>query len=422
MIVRRLVLASGRWFRRLMARRSRFPRFVNASIDWVAENPMSPLGRLAVRSYGNYQASDIPAALSAPGDQSEGGAEVLIGPTNYAGQGFLWARAVEAFSRESLAAAISARNLAVEEPAGFSFPADREVPVAVYHRSREWQAAQFAAARTFTHVLYEAERPMFGRLFGRDVAKEIAALDGLSIAMMCHGTDIRLPSRHQDLTPWSPFRDPGLYLDKLERDAARNRELLDSLARPVFVSTPDLLLDVPYATWCPVVVSPERWVTDATAGGRERPIVVHIPSRAAVKGSHLVEPVIDRLAERGEVEFVTARDVRAARMPELYRNADIVLDQFRLGSYGVAACEAMAAGRVVVGHVAEPVRAHVRAATGLDLPIVEATPDTVADAIRSLIADRVEMQAIGRRGVEFVSRVHDGQLSARLLVEGWIGR
>ena len=69
------------------------------------------------------------------------------------------------------------------------------------------------------------------------------------------------------------------------------------------------------------------------------------------------------------IEYRQIVGVPHAEMPEFYAGADIVLDQFTLGSYGVAACEAMASGRLVMGHVDEPARAEVRDRTGLDLPV-----------------------------------------------------
>ncbi|GAA2516306.1 glycosyltransferase [Rarobacter incanus] len=395
--------------------RVHLPRPVNRAIDWVAENPASPLGRLAARAHGSVDPGSVPPALEAP----DANVSVLIGPTNYAGQGWLWARALES----AYAPTLAARNLAVDEPAGFSFPADREVPVPVYQLSTRWQTDQLRAARGFTHVMFEAQRPLFGRLFDRDIEREVAALGSASIAMMCHGTDIRLPSRHQRLTPWSPYLDPHWYIDKYERDALANRRLLDRLGVPVFVSTPDLLLDVPYATWCPVVVDVERWAqSDAPAPGTldRIPTVVHIPSRAAIKGTHLVEPALRDLDRSGLIRYVTARDIPTARMPDFYASADIVIDQFRLGSYGVAACEAMAAGRVVVGHVADPVRARVRAATGADLPIVEATVASIADVIVELIERRAAWQELGQAGRAFVRGVHSGPRSAQILNREWI--
>ena len=67
-----------------------------------------------------------------------------------------------------------------------------------------------------------------------------------------------------------------------------------------------------------------------------------------MKGTHLIEAPIRALAERGTVDYRGMTGVPAASMPAIIGDTGIVLDQCRLGSYGVAACEAMAAGRVVV--------------------------------------------------------------------------
>ena len=53
----------------------------------------------------------------------------------------------------------------------------------------------------------------------------------------------------------------------------------------------------------------------------------------------------------GLVDYTPLRDVPWSEMPGVIASADIVLDQFALGGYGVAAVEAMASGRAVVGHV-----------------------------------------------------------------------
>ena len=71
-----------------------------------------------------------------------------------------------------------------------------------------------------------------------------------------------------------------------------------------------------------------------------------------------------------------------------------MVDQLLLGSYGVFACEAMAAGRVTVGHVAD----HVRDLLPTDLPIVEATPDDLSEVIERLVAEREEARKIADAG------------------------
>ena len=95
------------------------------------------------------------------------------------------------------------------------------------------------------------------------------------------------------------------------------------------------------------------------------------------------------------------------------RDADVVVDQVVLGNPGVLAVQALAAGRLVVGHVLPGVRA--RYAT--ELPIIEADPATLGDVVRALIADQQAAQAISAAGVAFARQHHDGRDSVRVLRE-----
>ena len=390
--------------------RSKMPRWAQRTMESAARNPDGLVGRLAGRLLGGGSAP----VTTVP----EADVRVYIAPTNYAGQGHLWGRALEAADSR-----IAARNMAVELPGGFAFPADTLVPIAAVNASSEWAEAEWEAARRFTHVLVEAERSMFGKRFGRDLEAEIAALEaeGISVAFLCHGTDVRDPDRHMELTPWSPYLDDP-RVDDLREDARENLALLGRLPRPTFISTPDLAVEVPSASWCPVVVDPERFASDGPVltGGPAR--VIHASSNAVQKGSDRIEPALAELVAEGLVEYELITAVPTSEMPRVFSAADIVLDQFRLGSYGVAACEAMAAGRIVVGHVLPFVRERVLRDFGIELPIVEATPDTLREVVEGLIRDPDRSRAIAAAGPAFVRRVHSGEASARALIDGWIER
>jgi len=384
------------------------PAWVNRIIEAPARNPDGLIGRMAyaVLGSGTAPTTSVPDAE----------VRVYIAPTNYSGQGYLWARALERAD-----ARIGARDMAVEIPGGFAFPADTTVPIAVNSASAKWQRQEWAAVRRFTHVLIEAERPIFGGLFDRRVAAEVAAMEeaGLSVAFIAHGTDIRSPAAHQERTPWSPYpEDPRTPV--LQEDADANIALLDELRRPVFVSTPDLLLDVPWARWCPVVVDGPRFATDRPVLSSARARIVHVSSSAVQKGSQHIEPALRGLIDAGAVDYELISGVSSERMPDVIAGADIVLDQFRLGSYGVAACEAMAAGRVVVGHVLPSVRERVEQETGLALPIIEATPDTLGAVVEGLLGDRAAARRAAAAGPDYVTGVHSGAHSAAVLIEDWI--
>lgn len=378
------------------------------AVNWVADHPTSVPGRLATARFG-WPARDSLSVLE-PGDAP---VRVLIAPANYAGQAHAWCVALE-----KAAPSVSARNLSLEA-GGFGFDSDLVVSQAAYHNSRAWQRAQYAAAHGFTHLLVESFIPPFGRLFGRDLERQVAGLGSASdVAFMCHGTDVRRPSLNRARTALSPFGDDATSR-RLEHLALRNLAIVERMRRPVFVSTPDLLDDVPRAEWCPVVVAPEKWSAPRrTSRGPLR--VVHAPSKAGIKGSALIEPVLERLANAGRVRYTPIRGMPNERMPGVLAAADVVVDQFGVGSYGVAACEAMAAGCVVVSHVTDRVRDLVRDRTGLELPIVEAGPRTLERVLLELAADPARRESLARRGAEFVSHVHDGRRSAEVLLSEWV--
>lgn len=391
--------------------RTRWPRIANRLVDGIAERPDGILGKFAARRYGRpapgTPVTTIPIAPH----------RVLIAPVNYSGQGRAWAVSL---SRESDIAAV---NMAIEVPGGFAFEADLVVPVPVYQNDADWQRRQFdAVATSATHVLIEAQEPPFGRLMGRDTERQAQALleRGVSVAFLAHGTDIRLPSRHLAAEPWSHYAVPGVYVPRLEHLARHHREMLARLDRPTFVSTPDLLADLEGARWCPVVVDLERWAHPGSRVAQPGPLrVVHAPSVAHLKGTELIEPVVESLAAAGTIRWTLVSGVRSADMPAVFHGADVLLDQFRAGSYGVGAVEALAAGCLVVGHIREEVRADVLRLTGRDLPIVQATPDTLEHVLVDLAASPERVARLRTEGLEFVRSVHDGTASAHVLTS-WI--
>lgn len=240
---------------------------------------------------------------------------------------------------------------------------------------------------------------------------------GVQPALLWHGSDIRIPSVHARIEPESPFAADGGYpRDRtavLERNAREHRRLIHDSDLPVFVSTPGLL-DVPRAQWLPVVVDPAPWNSPPPFEAAQ-PTVAYAPSNSPMKGDPSIDAQLADLEREGLIRYRRVQGVPRSEMPALYRGADIVLDQFRLGDYGVAACEAMAAGRVVVGHVSDQVRDHVRGRFRVELPIVESTFREVASTVRRLVADLDAAAESAASGRAFVARAHSGETSARVL-------
>ncbi|MBB5632666.1 hypothetical protein BKA04_000889 [Cryobacterium mesophilum] len=373
--------------------------------------PERLLGQVLPRAY-RFDPRELPPAPQAPAAPRR----LYITPANFAGQGWQWAHAITEHVPDAAAV-----NMAVRSGDGFAHPTDYSVPLGFYTASRRWQRRERdIVSRGFTHVLVEAERHPFGAVLDETVSSQVRRLirHGVGVVMLCHGTDIRLPSRHAAANPDSPFLGSlAEAAPSLERVAARNRRLLDELGLPVLVTTPDLILDVPYAHWLPSIIEPERWATASGVLQRTRPVVVHAPSSAATKGSQQIDPILSRLDAEGVISYRRVFGVPFSEMPGLYADSDIVVDQISFGDYGVVALEAMAAGRVVVSHVSPHARSQVLGATGFEVPVVEATAARLDEVVRGIVTDRQRYREVARQAVDFVTEIHDGRRSAGILAE-----
>jgi hypothetical protein len=358
---------------------------------------------------------DVPPPVTAP----TGDVRLFTAPTNYAEQGFQWARAAERLP------GVRAVNMQYRTPKDLGFRADYSLPQDVFASSGSWGRAQRdVVGSQFTHVIFEAERHIFGPVFKGSVQREAVWLRrrGVRVALASLGSDLRLPSRHAQIDEWSPFRDPNdEWVQQLEIAARTNRTVFEDLDVPSFVPTPELLLDWPAATWLPIVVDPTDWRTDRAPLSSGTPVVLHAPTNPRVKGTALIEPIMDRLTDEGVVDYQRLVHVPASSMRARYAAADVVLDQFALGIYATTSIEAMAAGRLVVAHLHDQVRDHIRAVTGLEPPVVEATPDTLEDVLRDVAARPDHYRSIAEAGPSYVSAVHNGTLSARVLAP-FLGR
>ncbi|MBG0561608.1 glycosyltransferase family 4 protein [Actinoplanes aureus] len=334
-----------------------------------------------------------------------------LGPANYAGQLATFAQAI---CRDN--AGVTAEVVMRRSADSYVFPADVYVD-----RDRQGELdVQMEQVRRvvgrYTHLIVDAFLPVFGYLNGDTIEGDLPALRraGIKVALLAHGSEIRHPLRHRDRYPFSLFHDaPKDIVPRYAARAERNRRIAEESGLPLFVTTPDLLDDLPAATWSPLVVDVDSWTSDEPVMERSRPKVLHGPSQRWTKGTDRILPVLTELHDKGAIELVLAERVPWETMRELVRTCDIVVDQFAVGSYGTFAVEAMAAGRPVVGYLDE----RVHKAAGVRPPIVNVTPDRIGEALESLLDDRARTVEIAKESVAFAQEYHDGRRTAQVFAD-----
>ncbi|MCI4065217.1 glycosyl transferase family 1 [Micromonospora sp. R77] len=329
-----------------------------------------------------------------------------LGTANYAGQ------------LSALAAAISAARpdvgidlVVAKPPAAYRHPADRYLHFPAEHRLDVQLGQARRVLGGYTHLIVDAFRPVLGRLNGDDISADLPALRraGITVALLAHGSEIRHPAAHLDRHPESAFRDaPPELRDRLTVVAERNRRTAEESGLPLFVTTPDLLADVPFATWAPLVIDVDAWSCDRPVFQRSRPVVLHAPSSRWTKGTDRLLPRLQELHDRRIVELRLVEGLPWHEMRQQVQDADIVVDQLVMGSYGTFSCEGMAAGKVVVAYLDES--AH--RAVDVRPPIVNATPSTLTTTLEMLLDDRPAAAARAAEGPRYVHDHHDGRRTA----------
>lgn len=146
--------------------------------------------------------------------------------------------------------------------------------------------------------------------------------------------------------------------------------------------------------------------------GKERPLVVHVPSNPAIKGTGAVLEAVRRLQESRTFDFRLIHDMPRSEAMALVGQSDIVLDQFVVGSFGLVSLEGMAMGKPAVCYLSPAVLKRLPA----ELPIVNANPDNLVHVLAGLLDDGPRRRELGRRGRAYVERYHEAQHVARGLV------
>ena len=210
-----------------------------------------------------------------------------------------------------------------------------------------------------------------------------------------------------------------------ELDAVRRRTIaaFDRYADAIFFLNPDLAEVLPHrAAFLPYAsVDPIEWEVGPESSDGP-PLVVHAPSDSRVKGTEQVITAVSRLQAEGvplRFELVQGVDREAVR--SVLERSAIVVDQLNAGWYGGLAVEAMALGKPVIANLASVGLPCVPVELRRDLPVVDASAETVADRLRVLLTAAEERRRLGLAGRAFVERWHDPRKVARTMIAAYSG-
>ena len=146
---------------------------------------------------------------------------------------------------------------------------------------------------------------------------------------------------------------------------------------------------------------------------KQRPLIIHTPSSRRRKGTEHVVAAVESL----DADFRVVEGLTHDEAFELYREADIVIDQLNAGWYGVFAIECLALGKPVVTFLLEEAVRRTEEAYGIEVPVISASAETLRERLRPLVADAALRHRVGAASRAYAERLHDIDAIAGELIE-----
>ena len=136
------------------------------------------------------------------------------------------------------------------------------------------------------------------------------------------------------------------------------------------------------------------------------PVFVHAPNHRLVKGTEQIIAAIESLNKRGFLcELRIIENTSNAKLLEIVRESDAVIDQLLLGTYARLAIEAMALGKPVFCYLREDL--YKFNPIWKDCPIINVNPDTIEAGLEDFLKSKKEdHQQIGHKSRLYIEKYH----------------
>lgn len=133
------------------------------------------------------------------------------------------------------------------------------------------------------------------------------------------------------------------------------------------------------------------------------PLVVHAPTKRNLKGTEFVLDAVEQLKNQGvSLDFKLIEGLNHSETMKLLSEADIVIDQLRIGSAGFLTAEAMALGKPVICYIREDLISKYPE----EFPVINANPDNIAEVLKNVIENPAQWKTLGVAGRAYAKKYH----------------
>lgn len=221
------------------------------------------------------------------------------------------------------------------------------------------------------------------------------------VIMQHWGSDIRLLSKAMENNPYSLVKN---------QNENQIHYMLTSLSDSIkHCIVPDMELYQYVKDYyenvfvIPSMINLDSYVPIKRNQRSQKPLIVHAPTSPYIKGTQYILKAIDTLKKQYHFDFRLIQGMSHQEAMKIYQEADLIIDQLHIGSYGLLAVEAMAMGKPVICWISDFMKENYPN----DLPIISANPDTITKVLESILKNQDQLQEIGIKGRKYAEAYHD---------------
>lgn len=232
-----------------------------------------------------------------------------------------------------------------------------------------------------------------------------------------HGSDLRDYKYAKELNNFVLSEGYDLNREKIKKRAEKICRYVDGIILHDDELIPHLPAGVKNIFVVPLRIDLTKITPVYVSNENSKIRIVHAPTKRDAKGSNFVIQAVQSLQNKYPIELILVENKTQEEALELYKMADIIVDQLRTGTYGVFAIEGMAMGKPVVTYITDEMKERLPE----ELPICSANPKTIESELERLIKDGNLRRKLGVQGRKYVEKYHDYKKNARMLLDIYNG-
>jgi len=205
-----------------------------------------------------------------------------------------------------------------------------------------------------------------------------------------------------------------------------NRKIkqVEKYADYIFAVNPDLLNFLPRkAIFLPYAIS--NWYDINKIdfpNQREFFNIVHAPTNRGLKGSEYIINAVENLKKKYKnLNFTLVENVDHSKALEIYKKADLFIDQVLIGWYGGVSVEVMKMGIPVAVFIRQEDLVYLPKEMAIDLnnSVININPFNIESELEKVINDRKKLKKTAQLGFQYVNKWHDPEYIFKLLSKAY---